>query len=49
MKKPATKDVLERDAKQDSLNLAEPSERIASGFSVTEQTTRQLRGADLKE
>jgi len=49
VKKPATKDVLERDAQQDSLNSGEPSEGIASGFSVTEQTTRQLRGADLKE
>lgn len=49
VKKPATKDVLERDAQQDSLNSGEPSQRIASGFSVTEQTTRQLKGADLKE
>ena len=49
VKKPATKDVLEREAQQDSLNSGESSGRIASGFSVTEQTTRQLRGADLKE
>ena len=49
VKKPAAKDVLDIDAQQDSLKSGEPSERIPSGFSVTEQTTRQLRGADLKE
>jgi hypothetical protein len=46
---PTTQELLDKDAQQDSLYLGEPSERIPSGFSVTEETTRQLRGADLKE
>ena len=46
---PATQELLEKDAQQDSLSLGEPTARIHSGFSVTEETTRQLRGADLKE
>ena len=48
-KVPTTQDLLEKDPQPDSLSLGEPTARIPSGFSVTEETTRQLRGADLKE
>ena len=46
--KPAP-DAVEKEAQTNSLRSGESAERIPSVFSVTEETTRQLRGADLKE
>ena len=45
----AGSDVLEKEAQSDSLRSGDPSLGIPSGFSVTEETTRQLRGAEQKK
>ena len=49
VKKAEPKDVLESGSRQDSLTSGVASERMPPAFSVTDQTTRQLRGADRKE
>ena len=41
--------VLESEAQRDLLQAGAPAERIPSAFSVTEQTTRQLSGAEKKD
>jgi hypothetical protein len=48
-KVPATPDVLEKDAQHASLRPGEPSGFIPSSLSVTEETTRHLRGAEQKK
>jgi hypothetical protein len=41
--------LMEREAKPDFLTSGEASRGVPSGFSVTDETTRHLSGADLKE
>ena len=48
-KLPAKQDLLEKEAQDESLPSAHASGRIPSSFSVTEETTRQLRGAEQKK
>jgi len=46
---PATPEVIEKAGQHNSLRSGEPSNRIPAAFSVTEETTRHLSGADMKE
>ena len=48
-KVPTTAHLLEKEAQPEALRSADTSEFIPSSLSVTEETTRQLRGADRKE